>query len=207
MELENLRAKEETQQRLRERHLELERDRILTSARRITFTAAAAAAATTTKTTTTTTTTSSSTTRVGVMTKDATTRRRIASLTAWVSTWKRKKERRGRRRSMTPETLADQKKLKGIWITGRSDTKCWIKTQSWKKQPGGQSQLLNSLSLDGRYHQILLSTLQQMSHRTEFTNVSASTRKLHGCCKWMKEFSPSNWQNWAFSKNQKNTNP
>ena len=61
-----------------------------------------------------------------------------------------------------------------------------------KKQPGGQNQLLNSLSLDGRYLQTLLSIRQQMSHRTEFTNVSAPNRKLRGCCKWVKEFSPSN---------------
>ena len=35
-----------------------------------------------------------------------------------------------------------------------------------KEQPGGQNQWLNSLSLDGHYLQMLLSTLQRMPHRT-----------------------------------------
>ena len=116
MELENLRAKKETEQRLRERQLELEQE-----LRRVTF----ATATTTTAT------------RARVTSKGASARRWTASSTAWASTWNGKKESRGRRRK-TSETWAYQRKLKSIWISGRWDRKCWIKTKSQKNSRVGR---------------------------------------------------------------------
>ena len=56
------------------------------------------------------------------------------------------------------------------------------------------------------YLQMMLSTLQRMSPRTELTNVSALTRKLPRCSNQAKDFSQRNWLNPAFSRNQKSVN-
>ena len=61
-----------------------------------------------------------------------------------------------------------------------------------ERTAGGQNQWLNSLSLDGHYLQMLLSTHQRMSHRRELTNVSALTPKLPRCSNQAKDFSQRN---------------
>ena len=61
-----------------------------------------------------------------------------------------------------------------------------------KEQQGGQNQWLNSLSIDGHYLQMSLSTIQRTSPRTELTNVSAPTRNLPYCSNRVKDFSQRN---------------
>ena len=59
-------------------------------------------------------------------------------------------------------------------------------TAGWAESVAQQS------SLDGHYLQMLLSILQRMSSRTELTNVSALTRKLPRCSNQAKDFSQRN---------------
>ena len=74
------------------------------------------------------------------------------------------------------------------------------RTARWA-EAGAEQSVLNGHSL-----QMLLSTLQRMSPRTELTNVSAPTRKLSRCSNKAKGFSQRNWLNRAFSRNQKFVN-
>ena len=60
------------------------------------------------------------------------------------------------------------------------------RTAGWAESVAQQSVPRRPLS------QILLSTLQRMSHRTELTNVSAPTRKLPRCSNWVTDFSQRN---------------
>ena len=94
----------------------------------------------------------------------------------------------------------EQKRLELELTKGRSrasesvadEIESVVSKRNHGRTTGRADQWLNSLSLDGHYLQMLLSTLQQMSSRTELTNVSTLTRKLPRCSNRVKDFSQRN---------------
>ena len=197
MELEKLRAKKETEQLLRERQLELEQEREEIELRRQQKNCNKSSNNNNEK--------KNWTRRTGVTSKDATTRRRTASSTAWASPWKRKKESRGRRKTKTSETWDDQRKLKGIWISGRWDKivgsrRNHEKTTGWAKSVVQQYVSRRPLSPNVVIHPPTNVTQNKVK------NFSAPTQKLPRCSNRVKAFSQRNWQKREFSRNEKSVN-